>query len=109
MESPLGMRHREYIKAALHPSQGPTLIPFGFGTVPYLCQYNIMVRLWFSQVFMQFIHLLILNIPHTNHCNPSGIVDIYFFTLFIMFSLLLYDYIHINVDVCLKLVHEWIA
>ena len=41
MESPPGMRHREYIKAALHPSQGPTLIPFGFGTVPYLCQYNI--------------------------------------------------------------------
>ena len=43
MESPPGMRHREYIKAALHPSQGPTLIPFGFGTVPYLCQYNIWV------------------------------------------------------------------
>ena len=40
MESPPGMRHQEYIKAALHPSQGPTLIPFGFGTVPYLCQYN---------------------------------------------------------------------
>ena len=41
-----------------------------------------------------------------NHCNPPGIVDIYLFALFIIFILLLYDCIHINIDVCLKLVYE---
>ena len=44
-----------------------------------------------------------LNTPHTNRCNPSGIVDIYLSALVFYFSIFILPLIIFDWDVCLKL------